>query len=147
MEDPVAERGALFFGTPEEERVIEQGTGERMIRLELKYCERCGGLLLRRTGEAVVYCGSCAKSVNELPVMKPLGARKRDPKLVRTGEARKNPTKSLPATRMGRMWGTVAEGEMPSKKQPQSVGDAALGSAPFQREGWGIPRVGERRLG
>ncbi len=27
--------------------------------LELKYCERCGGLWIRRQGEDVVYCGSC----------------------------------------------------------------------------------------
>jgi len=32
-------------------------TGE--VPMELKYCERCGGLWLRRQGEDVVYCRGC----------------------------------------------------------------------------------------
>lgn len=48
--------------------MIEHSKGQRMIRMELKYCERCGGLLLRRAGEAVVYCGSCEAQMRELPV-------------------------------------------------------------------------------
>ena len=31
-----------------------------MVFLELKYCERCGGLWLRRKGESQVYCESCS---------------------------------------------------------------------------------------
>ena len=30
------------------------------IHLELKYCERCGGLWLRLTGSELVFCASCA---------------------------------------------------------------------------------------
>ena len=30
------------------------------IQLDLKYCERCGGLFLRPTATAGVHCGSCA---------------------------------------------------------------------------------------
>jgi hypothetical protein len=29
------------------------------IQVELKYCERCGGLWLRRLGADGVYCGGC----------------------------------------------------------------------------------------
>lgn len=29
------------------------------VAVELKYCERCGGLWLRRKGENEVYCGPC----------------------------------------------------------------------------------------
>ena len=29
------------------------------VAVELKYCERCGGLWLRRQGQETVYCGSC----------------------------------------------------------------------------------------
>jgi uncharacterized Zn finger protein (UPF0148 family) len=47
--------------------VIEDGMGQRLVRMELKYCERCGGLLLRRSGEAVVYCGPCDMKLRELP--------------------------------------------------------------------------------
>jgi hypothetical protein len=47
--------------------MVQQGMGERMIRLELKYCECCGGLLLRKAGGEIVYCRSCAKKMNELP--------------------------------------------------------------------------------
>lgn len=31
------------------------------IQLELKYCERCGGLWLRPRGSDLVFCGPCAK--------------------------------------------------------------------------------------
>lgn len=30
------------------------------IQLELKYCERCGGLWLRPTGSDLVFCAPCA---------------------------------------------------------------------------------------
>jgi uncharacterized Zn finger protein (UPF0148 family) len=47
----------------------------QMIRLELKYCEQCGGLLLRRAGDsAVVFCAPCGRRAEQLPV-----ARKRTP--------------------------------------------------------------------
>ena len=29
------------------------------LAVELKYCERCGGLWLRRPGQDVVYCDRC----------------------------------------------------------------------------------------
>ena len=32
----------------------------RVIQLELKYCERCGGLWLREQGSSMVYCIGCA---------------------------------------------------------------------------------------
>jgi len=35
--------------------------------LELKYCERCGGLWLRPTGGGQVYCVACARAMGELP--------------------------------------------------------------------------------
>lgn len=50
--------------------------GQRMVRMELKYCERCGGLLLRRSGEAVVYCGPCEMKLREFP---PAAAPAEDP--------------------------------------------------------------------
>ena len=37
------------------------------IRLHLKYCERCGGLWLRREGVVVVFCAPCAREMAELP--------------------------------------------------------------------------------
>jgi hypothetical protein len=30
------------------------------IQMELKYCERCGGLWLRIRGSELVYCGPCS---------------------------------------------------------------------------------------
>ena len=47
-----------------------------LIQIELKYCERCGGLWLRRTGSCQVYCPSCAPFMAELPrpvLKRPLG--------------------------------------------------------------------------
>jgi len=32
----------------------------------LKYCERCGGLFLRRVGDLEVYCVPCAPAVREM---------------------------------------------------------------------------------
>jgi hypothetical protein len=36
-------------------------------KLELKYCERCGGLWLRPQGTDAVYCAACAENIRELP--------------------------------------------------------------------------------
>ena len=38
---------------------IERGS----IQLELKYCERCGGLWLRLKGSDAIFCAGCAKSL------------------------------------------------------------------------------------
>lgn len=35
--------------------------------LELKYCERCGGLWLRPIGDEAIYCTICARAMAELP--------------------------------------------------------------------------------
>ncbi len=45
--------------------MAKQETG--VIAVELKYCERCGGLWLREKGSDNVYCGSCALQVADLP--------------------------------------------------------------------------------
>ncbi len=36
-------------------------------KLELKYCERCGGLWLRPQGTDAIYCAACATAVRDLP--------------------------------------------------------------------------------
>ncbi len=33
-----------------------------LVRLELKYCENCGALCLRKTGDLVIYCRACRQS-------------------------------------------------------------------------------------
>ena len=38
--------------------------------VELKYCERCGGLWLRESGSLEVYCRGCIALVAELPQRK-----------------------------------------------------------------------------
>jgi hypothetical protein len=48
----------------------ENGPADRptsALRLELKYCERCGGLWLRPTGGGQVYCAACGRAMAELP--------------------------------------------------------------------------------
>lgn len=37
-----------------------------MVYLELKYCERCGGLWFRQKGESQVYCESCSLQWSEM---------------------------------------------------------------------------------
>jgi hypothetical protein len=49
------------------------------VRMELKYCERCGGLWVRECGAGVVYCGSCQMEVADLPVPKKKPQRVRMP--------------------------------------------------------------------
>lgn len=40
------------------------------VRMELKYCERCGALWLRECGAGVVYCERCESRVAALPIAK-----------------------------------------------------------------------------
>ncbi len=42
--------------------------GEETRLVELKYCERCGGLWLRPWGSKEVYCRLCVFKMAELPV-------------------------------------------------------------------------------
>ncbi len=37
------------------------------LSLELKYCERCGGLWLRPVGGQQAYCAGCARTMAEFP--------------------------------------------------------------------------------
>jgi len=37
------------------------------VSLELKYCERCGGLWLRPAGGEQIYCVACGREMGELP--------------------------------------------------------------------------------
>lgn len=38
-----------------------------MVRMELKYCEHCGGLWVREAETGAVYCPGCELKVAELP--------------------------------------------------------------------------------
>jgi len=44
------------------------------VRMELKYCEHCGGLWVREGG-AGVYCERCAPKVADLPTPRPFPNR------------------------------------------------------------------------
>jgi len=43
-------------------------TDFEVVQLELKYCERCGGLWLRPLGGADVYCPGCAPAMSEMAI-------------------------------------------------------------------------------
>ena len=43
--------------------------GARESKLELKICERCGGLWLRPAGSRWIYCGPCKVQVDDLPAV------------------------------------------------------------------------------
>jgi hypothetical protein len=45
-----------------------ESEGWEIIRLELKYCERCGGLWLRRRNTGGVYCAGCSSETSEFPL-------------------------------------------------------------------------------
>jgi len=38
-----------------------------IVQLELKYCERCGGLWVHRMGGEEIYCPSCAVEMVDFP--------------------------------------------------------------------------------
>jgi len=40
------------------------------VRMELKYCESCGGLWLRECGAGIVYCDNCQSRIADLPIPK-----------------------------------------------------------------------------
>lgn len=40
--------------------------GGNHVRMQLKYCERCGGLWLRREGTFEAYCGNCRIQLAEM---------------------------------------------------------------------------------
>jgi hypothetical protein len=40
-----------------------EGFEAGFIQMELKYCERCGGLWLRVKASGLVFCGPCAQAV------------------------------------------------------------------------------------
>jgi len=42
-----------------------------IIRLELKYCERCGGLWMRTRDSGDVYCPLCVAEMLDLPRPRP----------------------------------------------------------------------------
>jgi hypothetical protein len=50
-----------------------------IIRLELKYCERCGGLWLRQRGTGRVYCAACTTEISDFPLYRRRIARTRLP--------------------------------------------------------------------
>jgi hypothetical protein len=44
------------------------------VQLELKYCERCGGLWLRPVGSDLIFCSACAKAMAGIAPVWPRGA-------------------------------------------------------------------------
>jgi hypothetical protein len=53
--------------------------GAKGVAVELKYCERCGGLWLRMLGDQGVYCGNCRVRMAEMP--RPVHERSGKPRL------------------------------------------------------------------
>jgi len=49
-------------------------SGKDSVRVELKYCEHCGGLWVREGG-AGVYCEKCQDKVADLPIPKKKSGR------------------------------------------------------------------------
>lgn len=61
---------------------------ENLVTLELKICERCGGLWLRPSASRWIYCGTCKQKVSELPKPVPsAGRKKRQGKVGNFGDA------------------------------------------------------------
>jgi hypothetical protein len=62
-----APRGNLFQIKTEE--VMKRNLKSGEVRVELKYCERCGGLWVREGGGGV-YCNNCEPEIADLPILK-----------------------------------------------------------------------------
>lgn len=43
--------------------MLDDDVDQDLILLELKYCERCGGLWLRNHGSDEVYCPTCSETM------------------------------------------------------------------------------------
>jgi hypothetical protein len=56
----------------------KEGSGSE-VRVELKYCEHCGGLWVRERGAGVVYCEKCKAQLEEMPMRKKKPGRVRLP--------------------------------------------------------------------
>jgi len=54
------------------------------VRVELKYCEHCGGLWVRERGAGVVFCEKCQPKVDDLPMRKKRPGRTRLPQAPRS---------------------------------------------------------------
>lgn len=50
-----------------------------VLHVELKYCERCGGLWLRPCGSQCVYCAMCALAMSEFAASRKSKRRARLP--------------------------------------------------------------------
>ena len=48
-----------------------------VFQMELKYCERCGALWLRRSGSDEVYCASCLPKMLDYPALRKSNGRRR----------------------------------------------------------------------
>jgi hypothetical protein len=59
-----------------------EGFESGFIQLELKYCERCGGLWLRPRDSELVFCGRCAKTMAGLQIQLSLAEHEADPTLM-----------------------------------------------------------------
>ena len=46
---------------------MKERNSTEKLSLELKYCERCGGLWLRPVGGQLAYCAGCARQMAEFP--------------------------------------------------------------------------------
>jgi hypothetical protein len=53
----------------------QQGKAKNELRVELKYCEGCGGLGVRECGGGQVYCNGCAQKLAEVAVSKTTSRR------------------------------------------------------------------------
>jgi len=60
-----------------------EGFENGFIQLELKYCERCGGLWLRPRDSELAFCGRCAKAIAGLRVQ----LNDADPSLLKTQQS------------------------------------------------------------
>ena len=53
----------------------QKGKAKNETRVELKYCEGCGGLGVRECGGGQVYCNDCARKIGEMAVSKKTSRR------------------------------------------------------------------------
>jgi uncharacterized Zn finger protein (UPF0148 family) len=58
----------------------EKNSAANEVQLELKYCERCGGLWLRPVGSGQIYCVGCGREVSQMPPASRQSERVRVPK-------------------------------------------------------------------
>ena len=123
------------------------------VRVELKYCERCGALWMRECGSGMIYCNGCQTDVTELPMLK------KRPQTVKLGMGQGRLLRTSTSTR-ARNRALNAHGEVRRERDggmdcragvrrdsELRIDEAKAGEEGFAKQGAGVPAPASQEKG